>query len=109
MSQLYLSSQVNGSLSYSNTIPDGFYLIQGMDPFVWSLCTDVHEENRIPSVESLRSVRPDDSSIQVVLVDRRADFDLGMLENYSSSFLSSSVDMKDVINQLAKLVSSRMG
>ncbi|CAM0953185.1 unnamed protein product [Alopecurus aequalis] len=100
---------VNGSLSYSNTIPDGFYLIQGMDPFVWSLCTDVHEENRIPSVESLRSVHPDDSSIQVVLVDRRADFDLGMLENYASSFLSSSADMKDVINQLAKLVSSRMG
>ncbi|KAM0899444.1 hypothetical protein ACQ4PT_021307 [Festuca glaucescens] len=100
---------VNGSLSYSNTIPDGFYLIQGMDPFVWSLCTDVHEENRIPSAESLKSVRPDDSSIQVVLVDRRADFDLGMLENYASSFLSSSADMKDVINQLAKLVSSRMG
>ncbi|KAI4998807.1 hypothetical protein ZWY2020_054149 [Hordeum vulgare] len=100
---------VNGSLSYSNTIPDGFYLIQGMDPFVWSMCTDVHEENRIPSVESLKSVRPDDSSIQVVLVDRRADFDLGMLENYASSFLSSSSDMKDVINQLAKLVSSRMG
>lgn len=90
-------------------IPDGFYLIQGMDPFVWSMCTDVHEENRIPSVESLKSVRPDDSSIQVVLVDRRADFDLGMLENYASSFLSSSSDMKDVINQLAKLVSSRMG
>ncbi|VAI00709.1 unnamed protein product [Triticum turgidum subsp. durum] len=80
-----------------------------MDPFVWSMCTDVHEENRIPSVESLKSVRPDDSSIQVVLVDRRADFDLGMLENYASSFLSSSSDMKDVINQLAKLVSSRMG
>uniref|UniRef100_A0A0D3HA62 non-specific serine/threonine protein kinase n=1 Tax=Oryza barthii TaxID=65489 RepID=A0A0D3HA62_9ORYZ len=100
---------VNGSLSYSNTIPDGFYLIHGMDPFVWSLCTDLLEENRIPSIESLKSVRPDDSSIQAILIDRRTDFDLGMLENYASSFLSSSADMKDVINQLAKLVSSRMG
>ncbi|KAF0911546.1 hypothetical protein E2562_011176 [Oryza meyeriana var. granulata] len=100
---------VNGSLSYRNTIPDGFYLIHGMDPFVWSLCTDVLEENRIPSMESLKSIRPDDSSIQAILIDRRTDFDLGMLENYASSFLSSSADMKDVINQLAKLVSSRMG
>uniref|UniRef100_A0A0E0B6R6 non-specific serine/threonine protein kinase n=1 Tax=Oryza glumipatula TaxID=40148 RepID=A0A0E0B6R6_9ORYZ len=100
---------VNGSLSYSNTIPDGFYLIHGMDPFVWSLCTDLLEENRIPSIDSLKSVRPDDSSMQAILIDRRTDFDLGMLENYASSFLSSSADMKDVINQLAKLVSSRMG
>ncbi|KAL5206028.1 hypothetical protein ABZP36_034237 [Zizania latifolia] len=100
---------VNGSLSYSNTVPDGFYLIHGMDPFVWSLCIDVQEENRIPSLESLKSVRPDDSSIQAILIDRRTDFDLGMLENYASSFLSSSADMRDVINQLAKLVSSRMG
>ncbi|KAG8050273.1 hypothetical protein GUJ93_ZPchr0009g1750 [Zizania palustris] len=100
---------VNGSLSYSNTVPDGFYLIHGMDPFVWSLCTDVQEENRIPSLESLKSVRPDDCSIQAILIDRRTDFDLGMLENYASSFLSSSSDMRDVINQLAKLVSSRMG
>ena len=55
----FLTSQVNDSLSYSNAISDGFYLIQGMGPFVWSMCTDVHEENRIPSVESLKSVRPD--------------------------------------------------
>jgi serine/threonine-protein kinase CTR1 len=80
-----------------------------MDPFVWSLCTDLLEENRIPSIDSLKSVRPDDSSMQAILIDRRTDFDLGMLENYASSFLSSSADMKDVINQLAKLVSSRMG
>ena len=56
-------------------MPDGFYLIQGMGPFVWLMCTDVHEENRIPSVESLKSICHDDSSIQMILVDRRADFD----------------------------------
>ncbi|CAD6225707.1 unnamed protein product [Miscanthus lutarioriparius] len=100
---------VNGSLSYNSTIPDGFYLIHGMDPFVWSLCTDVQEENRIPSMESLKSVRPDDSSIQAILIDRRTDFELGMLESYASSILSSSADAKDVVIQLAKLISSRMG
>ncbi|KAL6601535.1 hypothetical protein ACP70R_044755 [Stipagrostis hirtigluma subsp. patula] len=87
---------VNGSLSYNSTIPDGFYLIHGMDPFVWSLCTDAHEENRIPSMESLKVVRPDDSSIQAILIDRRTDFELGMLESYASSLLSSSADAKDL-------------
>ena len=100
---------MNGSLSYNSTIPDGFYVIHGLDPFVWSLCTDVHEENRIPSMESLKSVRPDDSSIQAILIDRRTDFDLGMLESYASSLLSSCTDAKDVVIQLAKVVSSRMG
>lgn len=80
-----------------------------MDPFVWSLCTDVQEENHIPSMESLKSVRPDDPSIQAILIDRRTDFELGMLESYASSILSSSADAKDVVIQLAKLISSRMG
>lgn len=60
-------------------------------------------------MESLKSVRPDDSSIQAILIDRRTDFELGMLESYASSLLSSSADAKDVVIQLAKLISSRMG
>ena len=60
-------------------------------------------------MESLKSVRPDDSSIQAILIDRRTDFDLGMLESYASSLLSSCTDAKDVVIQLAKIVSSRMG
>jgi serine/threonine-protein kinase CTR1 len=76
---------------------------------VWSLCTDRHEESHIPSMESLKSIHPDDSSIQAILVDRRIDFELGMLEGYAASLLSSATDAKDVVNQLAKLVSSRMG
>ncbi|KAL6838511.1 hypothetical protein ACP4OV_031756 [Aristida adscensionis] len=100
---------VNGSLSYNSTLPDGFYLIHGMDPFVWSLCTDVHEDNRIPSMDSLKFVHPDDSSVLAIVIDRRTDFELGMLESYASSLVSSSVDAKDLVHQLAKLVSSRMG
>jgi serine/threonine-protein kinase CTR1 len=60
-------------------------------------------------MESLKSIHPDDSSIQAILVDRRIDFELGMLEGYAASLLSSATDAKDVVNQLAKLVSSRMG
>lgn len=61
---------MNGSVSYSYKIPDGFYLIQGMDPFVWTLCIDVLEESRIPSIKSLKTVNPSDSSIEVGLIDR---------------------------------------
>jgi serine/threonine-protein kinase CTR1 len=60
-------------------------------------------------MESLKSVCPDDSSILAVLVDRRIDFELGMLENHATSLLSTSADAKDVVNQIAKLVSSKMG
>jgi serine/threonine-protein kinase CTR1 len=76
---------------------------------VWSLCTDAHEESRIPSMESLKSVCPGDSSIQAIIIVRRNDFELGMLENYATSLLSTSADTKDVVNQIAKLVSSKMG
>jgi serine/threonine-protein kinase CTR1 len=60
-------------------------------------------------MESLKSVCPGDSSIQAIIIDRRNDFELGMLENYATSLLSTSADAKDVVNQIAKLVSSKMG
>jgi serine/threonine-protein kinase CTR1 len=66
-------------LSYSDKVPDGFYHIQGMDPFVWTLCNDLHDGGRMPSIESLRAVDPADSAIQVVMVDKVADYDLRQL------------------------------
>ena len=39
-----MASQVNGCLSYSDKVSDGFYRIQGMDPFIWTLCTDVQQD-----------------------------------------------------------------
>ncbi|XP_042457633.1 serine/threonine-protein kinase CTR1-like [Zingiber officinale] len=100
---------VNGCLSYHDKIPDGFYLIQGMDPFVWTLCTDVEEENRIPSIESLKTVHPNDSSIEVVLIDRQHDPDLRHLETIVTGLSCSCATAKDVVEQLAKLVCTRMG
>ncbi|KAK7392561.1 hypothetical protein VNO78_21004 [Psophocarpus tetragonolobus] len=101
---------VNGCLSYSDNIPDGFYLIHGMDSFVWTVCTDLHENGRIPSVDMLKSVNPCAvSSLEVVLVDRRSDPSLRDLQNRVHNISCSSITTTDVVDQLSKLVCNRMG
>ncbi|XP_074558843.1 serine/threonine-protein kinase CTR1-like isoform X2 [Curcuma longa] len=100
---------VNGCLSYHDKIPDGFYLIQGMDPFVWTLCTGVEEENRIPSIESLRTIHPSESSVEVILIDRQRDPDLRHLETIVNGLSCSRATAKDMVDQLAKLVCTQMG
>ncbi|GAB2300683.1 copper transport protein ctr1 [Dionaea muscipula] len=101
---------VNGCLSYSDKVPDGFYLIHGMDPYVWTMCTDLEEYGRIPSIESLKSVDPKDSPIEVVLIDQQSDSALKELQNrVQSIYFSCITTSKDVVDQLAKLVCNRMG
>ncbi|WCJ34375.1 Protein kinase superfamily protein [Euphorbia peplus] len=101
---------VNGCLSYFDIIPDGFYQIRGMDPYVWTVCSDLQETGRIPSIESLKSVDPcGDSSIEVVLIDRRSDPSLKELQNRVHSISRTCITTKEVVDQLAKLVCSRMG
>jgi len=106
---IYVICQVNGCLSYYDRVPDGFYLIQGMDPFVWTLCTDVQEESRIPSLESLKTVSPSELSIEVALIDRNSDSDLRQLENMVAGLSCNFTTTNDMVEQLAKLVCSRMG
>ncbi|OMO66817.1 hypothetical protein CCACVL1_20983 [Corchorus capsularis] len=101
---------VNGSLSYFDKIPDGFYLIHGMDPYAWSISADQGEIGRMPSLESLKSIDlNDDTSINVVLIDKLRDPTLKELQNWVLSISSSWVSTKDVIDQLACLVCNRMG
>ncbi|WJX18023.1 copper transport protein ctr1 [Trifolium repens] len=101
---------VNGCLSYSDKIPDGFYLIHGMDSYVWTVCTDLQENSRIPSVDSLKSVHPRiDSSLEVVLVDRRSDASLRELQNMVHNISCSSITTTEVVDQLSKLVCNCMG
>ncbi|EOY08117.1 Serine-threonine/tyrosine-protein kinase [Theobroma cacao] len=101
---------VNGCLSYFDKVPDGFYLIHGVNPYVWTVCTDLHEHGRIPSIESLRSVDPTvDSPLEVILVDRRSDPSLKELQNRVHNISCSCITTKEVVDQLAKLVCSRMG
>ncbi|KAK7267903.1 hypothetical protein RIF29_20584 [Crotalaria pallida] len=101
---------VHGCLSYSDKIPDGFYLIHGIDSFVWTVCTDLQENGRIPSIDKLKSVDPcTNSSLEVVLVDRRSDPGLKELQNRVHSISCSSITTTEVVDQLSKLVCSNMG
>ncbi|KAJ9184426.1 hypothetical protein P3X46_004154 [Hevea brasiliensis] len=101
---------VNGCLSYFDKIPDGFYQIRGLDPYVWTVCTNLLENGRIPSIESLKSVDPSaGSSLEVVLIDRRSDPSLKELQNRVHSISCSCITTKEVVEQLAKLVCNRMG
>ncbi|XP_055807112.1 serine/threonine-protein kinase CTR1-like isoform X2 [Solanum dulcamara] len=101
---------VNGSLSYFDKIPDGFYLIQGMDPYVWTVCSDLQESGRIPSIESLKAVDPSVvPSVEVILIDRRSDPSLKELQNQVHSMSPSCNTTKEVVDQLAKLVCNHMG
>ncbi|KAH0460347.1 hypothetical protein IEQ34_011010 [Dendrobium chrysotoxum] len=100
---------VNGSLSYNDKVPDGFYMIQGMDPFVWTLCTDVQEESRIPTIESLKIIQPSESLITVILVDRCNDPELKQLLNLATGISSRFPTTKEIVEQIAKIVCTQMG
>ncbi|GFZ02466.1 protein kinase superfamily protein [Actinidia rufa] len=101
---------VNGCLSYFDRVPDGFYLIHGMDPYVWTVCTDLQENGHIPSIESLKAVDPGmDSSIEVTLIDRRSDPSLKELQNKIDVVSSSCISTKEVVDQVAKIVCNCMG
>ncbi|KAL4020517.1 hypothetical protein IC575_019296 [Cucumis melo] len=101
---------VNGCMSYLEKVPDGFYLIHGMDPYVWSLCTNLQEDGRIPSFESLKTVDSSmGSSIEVVLIDRHSDASLKELQNRVHNISSSCVTPKEVADHIAKLVCNHLG
>ncbi|CAD6250831.1 unnamed protein product [Miscanthus lutarioriparius] len=100
---------VNGRLSYSDKVPDGFYLIQGMDPFIWTLCNDVHDGGLVPSIESLKAVNPTDSAIEVVVVDKVADYDLRQLISMAIDISRNRADSKEIATRLAAVVSTKMG
>ncbi|XP_057534330.1 serine/threonine-protein kinase CTR1-like [Amaranthus tricolor] len=101
---------VNGCLSYSDKIPDGFYLINGMNPYVWTVCVDIQENGRIPSIESLKLVDPvNDSSLEVILIDRRSDSNLKELQSRAHEISRLCATSDDVVDQLAKLTCSLLG
>ena len=102
--------QVNGCLSYYDKVPDGFYMIDGLDPYIWTLCIDLNESGRIPSIESLRAIDSGvDSSLEAILVDRRVDPAFKELHNRVHDISCSCITTKEVVDQLAKLICNRMG
>ncbi|KAL6574944.1 copper transport protein ctr1 [Orobanche minor] len=101
---------VNGCLSYFDKVPDEFFMIHGMDPYVWGVCSDHQESGRIPSLDLLKTVDPAVvSSLEVILVDRRGDSSLKQLQNRIHNLSSSCITTKEIVDQLAKLVCNHMG
>uniref|UniRef100_A0A6N2LPW4 non-specific serine/threonine protein kinase n=1 Tax=Salix viminalis TaxID=40686 RepID=A0A6N2LPW4_SALVM len=94
---------VNGSLSYFDRIPDGFYVIHGLDPYTWSISAD----SRVPSFESLKAAN--DLSIAVVLIDRFRDPGLKEVHNRVIGLSSSLSRTEDAVKHLANVVCNLMG
>lgn len=91
-------------------MPDGFYLIRGMDPYIWTVCSDLQESGRIPSIESLKSVDPSAvPSMEVILIDRHSDPSLKELQNRILNASSGCITTTEVVELLAKLVCNHMG
>ncbi|XP_019088772.1 PREDICTED: serine/threonine-protein kinase CTR1-like isoform X2 [Camelina sativa] len=100
---------VSGYLSYSDKISDGFYSILGMDPYLWLMCNNSEEGKRLPSLLLLKETEPTDTSMEVVLIDRREDSRLKELEDKARELYCSSDNMLLLVEKLGRLVAVYMG
>ncbi|KAG5557071.1 hypothetical protein RHGRI_007358 [Rhododendron griersonianum] len=101
---------LTGCMSYCDKVPDGFYLIHGMDPYLWSMSTDLEDSGRVPSFDTLKAVDPADGSpTEVVLIDKSWDSGLKELQSMVHSLSSNWITRKEVVDHLAELVCNRMG
>ncbi|XVF39660.1 hypothetical protein PTKIN_Ptkin01aG0051200 [Pterospermum kingtungense] len=100
---------VSGCLSYSDKISDGFYNILGMNPYLWVMCNEFEEGRRLPSLMSLREIEPSETSMEVVLVDRRGDMRLKELEAKAQELYCASENTLVLVEKLGKLVAIYMG
>ncbi|XP_022941333.1 serine/threonine-protein kinase CTR1-like [Cucurbita moschata] len=100
---------VSGCLSYSDKISDGFYNILGMNPYLWVMCNDFEEGRRLPPLMSLKTIEPSETSMEVVLVDRRGDSRLKELEEKAQELYCASENTVVLVEKLGKLVAIYMG
>ncbi|XP_028085789.1 serine/threonine-protein kinase CTR1-like [Camellia sinensis] len=100
---------VNGCLSYTDKISDGFYNILGMNPYLWVMCNDLEEGKRIPSLMALKAVEPSDASMEVVIVDRYGDTRLKELEDKAQELYFATENTLVLVEKLGKLVAIYMG
>ncbi|KAA8528367.1 hypothetical protein F0562_035722 [Nyssa sinensis] len=100
---------VNGCLSYTDKISDGFYNILGMNPYLWVMCNDLEEGKRMPPLMAFKALEPSDTSMEVVLVDRRGDARLKELENKAQELYFASESTLVLVEKLGKLVAIYMG
>ncbi|CAN0921762.1 Serine/threonine-protein kinase CTR1 [Linum grandiflorum] len=100
---------VSGCLSYDDKITDGFYNILGMNPYLWVMCNDEDEGKKLPSLMALREIDPSNTTMEVVLVDKRADSRLRELEDKAQELFSASENTLVLVEKLGKLVAICMG
>ncbi|EPS62154.1 hypothetical protein M569_12639, partial [Genlisea aurea] len=100
---------MSGCLSYADKISDGFYNILGMNPHLWLMSNDLEEGRKMPSLAGLRGISPDDSTMEVTLVDRRGDIRLRELEDKVQDMYLSSGNTLVLAENLGKLVAVSMG
>ncbi|XP_038898927.1 serine/threonine-protein kinase CTR1 isoform X2 [Benincasa hispida] len=100
---------VSGCLSYSDKISDGFYNILGMNPYLWVMCNGFEEGRRLPPLMSLRTIEPSETSMEVILVDRRGDSRLKELEDKAQELYCASESTLVLVEKLGKLVAIYMG
>ncbi|KAI3460073.1 hypothetical protein Pfo_016736 [Paulownia fortunei] len=100
---------VSGCLSYTDKISDGFYNILGMNPYLWLMCNDLEEGRRMPSLMALKTVDPNDTTLEVILVDRRGDSQLRELEDKAQEIYFSAESTLVLAEELGKLVAVYMG
>ncbi|KAL0368859.1 UNVERIFIED_CONTAM: Serine/threonine-protein kinase CTR1 [Sesamum calycinum] len=100
---------VSGCLSYTDKISDGFYNILGMNPYVWLMCNDMEEGRKMPSLMALKTVEPEDTSLEVILVDRRGDSQLRELEDKAQEIYFSAESTLVLAERLGQLVAVYMG
>ncbi|XVE95172.1 hypothetical protein REPUB_Repub02eG0073200 [Reevesia pubescens] len=100
---------VSGCLSYSDKISDGFYNILGMNPYLWVMCNEFEEGRRLPPLMSLKEIEPSETSMEVVLVDKRCDKRLKELEDKAQELYCASENTLVFVEKLGKLVAIYMG
>ncbi|KAA3453916.1 serine/threonine-protein kinase CTR1 isoform X1 [Gossypium australe] len=100
---------VSGCLSYNDKISDGFYNILGMNPYLWVMCNELEEGRRLPPLMSLKEIEPSETSMEVVLVDRRGDSRLKELEDKAQELYCASENTLVLVEKLGKLVAIYMG
>ncbi|CAA0809112.1 Protein kinase superfamily protein [Striga hermonthica] len=100
---------VSGCLSYSDKISDGFYNILGMNPYLWLMCNDLEEGKKMPSLMALETIDPEDTPVEVTLVDRHGDSKLRELEDKAQGIYFSAESTPVLAERLGKLVAEHMG
>lgn len=100
---------MSGSLSYADKISDGFYSILGMNPYLWVMCNAPEDGKKIPSLMELKGIEPSETSMEVVLIDRRGDSRLRELEDKAQEIYFAAENTLVLAEKLGKLVAVYMG